>query len=298
MNIQSLVEGVKSRFAPPVPSDSILSISALEDRITDEWFRSHFVHAADTVGAWLSQAVDVRASRILDFGCGDGIMALGVALKQRPRKIIGVDIHDSNKYLRETARAQIGIDRMPKNLRFVTVRPGQRLRWSVGAVNAVFSWSVFEHIDKALLPRILSGIYKLLPSGGTFFLQIEPLYYSPFGSHLSGLLTEPWAHLLLSPEELMEEIDRKQPEHMADDQKNRTFDVCSFDDFKTFLKREYKSLNGLTVSELLAYVANAGFVVEKKHLHMVDITPPAALFAKHSSDDLRCNEIMLLLRRP
>ena len=248
-------------------------------------------------GAWLGKAIDLGASKILDFGCGDGIMDLGVALKQRPRAVIGVDIHDGFKYLSDTAKSQLGIEELPANLRFITMQPGQSLK-SLGSVDAVFSWSVFEHVEKTLLLGVLANIFDVLPSGGIFFLQIEPLYYSPFGSHLSGLISEPWAHLLLSPEELMEEIDGKQLEQMSDDHKNKTFDVCSFDDFKVFLKREYKSLNGLTVSELLNYVAIAGFMVEEKKVHMMDLAPPPALLARHSSEDLRCNEIMLLLRRP
>ena len=271
-----------------------------EQNITDDWFRSHYSYAADIVASWLGEVIDLKKSSVVDFGCGDGIMDLGLALKHRPRSITGIDIHDAYKYLPETAKTQLGLQSLPPNLGFVTVEPGQALRSvpSVKQVDAIFSWSVFEHVEKPLLPGIFADLYAALPPGGVFFLQIEPLYYSPFGSHLSGLISEPWAHLRLSHDELVKQIEDKQPEQVGEEHKNKTFELCSFQDFKDYLKREYLSLNRVTAGELLSFATTAGFAVEKKRLNMVDLVPSADLLRAHSEDDLRCSEIMLLLRRP
>lgn len=283
------------RFVPA--SAPGVDLVAAERKITDDWFRSHYGYAADIVADWLGKEIDLSASCIVDFGCGDGIMDLGLALKHQPKAVVGVDIHDAHKYLEKTAQDQLGIALLPSNLRFVTVAAGDSLR-SIGPIDALFSWSVFEHVERHLLPAIFADAFNALAKGGVFFLQIEPLYYSPFGSHLSGLLSEPWAHLLLSNEELLEEIDQKQPEQMSDEHKNKTFELCTFNDFKEYLKREYRSLNRITSTELIKIVEGAGFVVDKKRLNTTDLMPPARLRDAHSEHDLRCTELMLLLRRP
>ncbi|WP_419606439.1 hypothetical protein, partial [Thiolapillus sp.] len=70
------------------------------------------------------------------------------------------------------------------------------------AVDAVFSWSVFEHVPQSQIPVIFADLYNSLHKGGLFFLQIEPLYYSPWGSHLRRFIDVPWAHLLWPGEQL------------------------------------------------------------------------------------------------
>ena len=46
---------------------------------TDPWFDAHISYAAPTVCEWLN-AVLVPGAIVADFGCGDGITTLGVAL--------------------------------------------------------------------------------------------------------------------------------------------------------------------------------------------------------------------------
>ena len=269
----------------------------MEQRITDDWFRSHFVYASDKVNRWLSKEINVSRSRILDFGCGDGVTDLGLALRHSAKEVIGIDLHDAFAYLATTAKTQIGVEQLPSNLRFETIKPGEALA-ARGPVDAVFSWSVFEHVEKQLLPAIFADIFALLPRKGLFFLQIEPLYLSPFGSHLSAVIAEPWMHLLESHDELLDRLAKAQPRQMAEDKKDKTFDVCSFNDFKEFLTREYLSLNKITLGELLQYVEQAGFIVEKKKVKNVLHIPSKALLERYAPEDLLANEVVLLLRRP
>lgn len=273
------------------------SVAEHERRISDKWFKSHFVFSADVVNEWMSQAIDVTNARILDFGCGDGIMDLGFVLRHRVKQVIGADVHDSFKFLAVTAKNQIGIEGLPKALSFLQISPGESLA-SRANIDAAFSWSVFEHIERAFLPRILSDIFTALPHKGIFFLQIEPLYFSPYGSHLSALIKEPWAHLLLSPEELIQRIEASRPEEMSEEQKNKTFEVCSFNDFKQYLIREYQLLNRVTVSELVELVEHAGFLVERKWINHLSLDVPISLLEDYKKEDLTCNEIRLLLGKP
>ena len=266
-----------------------------ESSITDEWFRSHFIFASDVVNTWLSERIDVTNARILDFGCGDGIMDLGLAMRHEAKQVLGVDIHDAHKYLLQTAKAQLGINHLPSNLKFETVPPGSSL--AKMRVDAAYSWSVFEHVAPTLLPTIFSDLYETLPEGGYFFLQIEPLYYSPFGAHLSGLLAEPWVHLLHSHDELVAQIENVEPEQMRQEQKNKTFDVCSFQDFKQYLMREFQLLNKIKIAELEILLTQAGFSIQKKFVNRLEIAPPPQLLKLYSEEDLTSNEIRLLLQK-
>ena len=298
MNTLNLFERATAIFrkSTPLPGKTPDMIE-LERQITDDWFRSHFVYSADTVNEWLSPVIDVRTSRVLDFGCGDGIMDLGMALRHQVQQITGIDLHDGFSYLGDAAKKQIGIDALPSNLSFVKILPGEPLASKV-SVDGVFSWSVFEHIERQYLPTILADIFSALPKGGVFFLQIEPLYFSPHGSHLSGLISEPWAHLICSEQELFDQIDNKQSEQMLDEFKDKAFEQCSFNDFKEYLKREYKTLNKLTVAELIQLIQTAGFTIEKRWDNQTNLVVPPSLLNRYLREDLSQNEIRLLLRKP
>ncbi len=50
------------------------------------------------------------------------------------------------------------------------------------------SWSTFEHVQRdQLAPIFRDLLHACLRPGGYFFVQIEPLFYSPFGSHLRAM---------------------------------------------------------------------------------------------------------------
>ncbi len=268
-----------------------------EKQITDDWFRAHFIYAPDVVGEWLLKSVtnptDIAA---LDFGCGDGIMALGMKLRHGLSQVCGVDLHNSNRYLAETASKQIGLHGLPKGLEFHVVDGDKPLNEAMGRqFDFIYSWSVFEHITPEFIPGILKGIKLSLGTNGSFFLQIEPLYYSPYGSHLGGVITEPWAHLLLSDDELMAEVFGFDLSKLQGEFKNKTFDECSNNDFKKYLFREYRSLNRLTITQLLGYCQAAGFSVKECWKGKCNQKPPSALLEKYSEEDLSTAEVRLWL---
>ena len=73
----------------------------------DPWFESHFVHAARIVCGFLAECAPLATARILDFGCGDGITAAGVAALG-PGQVVGADIHPSFLHLPHLAAANTG----------------------------------------------------------------------------------------------------------------------------------------------------------------------------------------------
>jgi predicted RNA methylase len=124
---------------------------------SQEWFDSHYHWAANIVGTWIQDEIDIESATLIDFGCGDGTTGLGVADNFSPKMVIGVDIRDSFKNISHTAQKMAPTGRLPSNISFVQIDPSERLADKVKA-NVVFSWSCFEHIERRHLATIFMDI--------------------------------------------------------------------------------------------------------------------------------------------
>lgn len=262
--------------------------------ITDEWFRAHFNYAADVVHQWLGSAIDLPTARLLNFGCGDGITDLALVLRYGATAIHGVDIRREYAKLPRIAREQLGMARIPAALTFETITPSAPLAGRHGGMDAIMSWSTFEHVQRDQLLPILRDLHACLRPGGVFFLQIEPLFYSPFGSHLRRYIDAPWQHLRVPEDELWRAIDAHQG---PIDAAEVDFGFADFgvEGYKRFVFKEYQQLNRLTADELVAISRQAGFEVLREERRCVDLPIETALLERYSEDLLRNNEILLLL---
>lgn len=265
-------------------------------RIRDEWFRAHFGYAADLARDWLSAALDLRVARLLNFGCGDGITDLALALRHGATRIHGVDIRREYAKLPRIAREQLGLARLPAALSFETIRPGAPLAPRLAGVDGILSWSTFEHVARDQLLPILRDLYACLRPGGVFFLQIEPLFYSPWGSHLRRYVEAPWHHLQVPQEQLWQLIDAHQGP-IAADEVDFGFADFGVEGYKRFVFNEYLALNRLTADELVALARQAGFDLLRQERRMVDVPVPSALLQRYPEEWLRNNEVLLLLGR-
>lgn len=262
--------------------------------ITDEWFRAHFGYAADVVHQWVGGVLDVRTARLLNFGCGDGITDLALVLRHGATAIHGVDVRREYAKLPRIAREQLGMARIPAALTFETITPSAPLAGRHAGVDGIMSWSTFEHVQRDQLLPILRDLHACLRPGGVFFLQIEPLFHSPFGSHLRRYIDAPWHHLLVPEEALWGAIEAHQgPMDAAE----VDFGFADFgvEGYKRFVFNEYQQLNRLTADELVALSRQAGFEVMREERRHVDLTIPPALLERYPEDLLRNNEVFLLL---
>lgn len=264
-------------------------------RISDEWFGAHFGFAADLACEWLATEIELSSARLLDFGCGDGITDLAIALKHGPRNMIGIDINNGFASLQGQARQQLGLARLPSNLQFVQIAPGAQLAKRF-EVDAALTWSTFEHIERGLLDGVVSDLFALLPSGGVLFLQIEPLYYAPFGSHLGRFIKERWAHLLMDEATLWAAVAAHQ-EDIPADEKEVNFHTRNIDEYKRFVFDEYLKLNRLTADELVALFCRHGFRILREERRWLPWDPPAELLERYPRELLVTNEILLLMRK-
>jgi 2-polyprenyl-3-methyl-5-hydroxy-6-metoxy-1,4-benzoquinol methylase len=266
--------------------------------ITDDWFRSHYCFAGGVVGDWLADAgFEFEGATILDFGCGDGITDLALAINRKPAQLIGVDLYEAYQHLPDMALRQLELPALPSNLSFKTIAPGDSVaRWL--QPDAIISWSTFEHVVRPVLKNVVADLFAALKPGGLFFAQIEPLYYSPFGSHLQRFTPQPWAHLLHSDAQMWQLI-ADHPLDFAADQQDVMARVRDADTIRNFLNQSYLELNKLTAQELVDLLRGAGFVIEKEVRNQVqgyDI--PSELSYRHPADVLLTNEVVILARKP
>lgn len=262
--------------------------------ITDEWFRAHFGYAADVVHQWIGDRIDLGQAKLLNFGCGDGITDLALVLRHGATAIHGVDIRREYAKLPRIAREQLGMERIPTALTFETIEPSSPLAARHAGVDGILSWSTFEHVQRDQLLPILRDLHACLRPGGVFFLQIEPLFYSPFGSHLRRYIDTPWHHLLMSEDELWHRIE----EHQGPlDAAEVDFGFADFgvDGYKRFVFKEYQALNRLTADELVEILQQAGFELLRQERRMVEESVPQELLAQYPQEWLGNNEILLLL---
>ena len=283
--MKSLLHLLKSRFGAPVWD---------ANHITDEWFRAHFHYAADVVRQWLGEPLDLTQSKLLNFGCGDGITDLALVLRHGATCIHGVDIRREYSKLPRIAREQLGMRRIPSALTFETITAGTPLAGRRGLVDGIMSWSTFEHVQRDQLAPIFTDLYACLRPGGYFFIQIEPLFYSPFGSHLRRYDDVPWHHLLASEDELWKGI---QNHDGTIDPSEVDFGFADFgvDGYKRFVFNEYRALNRITADELVEVTTQTGFHVVRQERRHVDLAIPSALRGSYPDELLLNTEVFLLL---
>jgi SAM-dependent methyltransferase len=264
------------------------------DAIADAWFGSHFNYAADVVAEWVG-AERLHAGRSLDFGCGDGITALGLILRHGARHITGIDISQTHRGLAKLARREIKLAALPPQLKFQRIQAGAPFAFKA-PFDLIMSWSTFEHIELPYLGGVLDNLHQSLSDDGLFFLQINPLYYSPHGSHLSRFELPAWAHLLWTPDQVTAAVMDYQGDIPADELEEN-FHTRDFKAYKAFVLKEYDQLNRVTTSALIAHLHQHGFEVVRQAFGQVAGEPPASLLARFEQHDLVTDEVRLLLKK-
>ena len=278
----------------PYPAPAQQARGALASQ--DAWFHSHYFSAANIVVGALKAHSLPQDSRILDLGCGDGIMALGVC-EASGRAVVGSDLTDAFRTLPGRVAQALGPDHaIPSGLLFSRGSLGEPLPFPDGHFDAGYSWSVFEHVDS--VPALLAEVVRVLKPGAPFFLQIEPLYFSPYGSHLRRLVPRPWAHLSMDEADYLAEAAAATDQVRAEE-KDVLYQLNAFEQVKRYLIGEYRSLNRITASALVEQSEAAGLRIERCELGQVEAADvPETLRARFPLHDLRTNEIRLFLRKP
>ena len=281
--------------------DGLMSDAWSAEGIQDPTYRTKFVDITDLIDEeWLGPYGGIAGKDILEFGCGEGAMALGMALRKSAKRVVGIEVLDVYKHCLPIAGKQIGIDALPGNLELVKIAPGGALD-RFGTFDFVYSWSVIEHVTQTMLPDMLGTIRDALKPGGLFFLQISPLYYSAFGSHMQPWIAQPWAHLSMQHDLYKNALDNAPP---TSEEVKAAWGVYIPQNADKATERAalwetYTTLNRLTAPQLCRLASDAGFEILRDYRTTTDDIPvPRDLGEIYDHETLKTEQVVLLLRRP
>lgn len=202
-------DGLAWSFETVAPGVAIENLSW--KRGHEDWFFRHFDHAAATVVSYMLADSPKLRGRILDVGCGDGITALGVALRTGCEELVAIDPFRGFDRLPEILRANhLPADAIPKRVKYLG-EDANFLPFADDSFDVVVSWAAVEHFAGGYLQAMREMKRVLKPDG---LLFIHPgLYYCNAGHHLAEYSTEPFFHLRKSRDEIREIVFSAQPRY-------------------------------------------------------------------------------------
>lgn len=183
----------------------------------------------------------MRGRRVLDFGCGSGALAVGLA--REGCQVVGLDIQER---LLRRARELAG---------------DAPARFTDHLDEADFDWIVtvdaMEHFGEPL--TVLRTMRDTLGEGGRIAVTFCPTWLSPYGAHMHFFTRVPWVHLLF-PERTVMAVRAR----YVDDGAERYEEVTG-------------GLNRMTVGRFFRLVHEAGLRVERQDVRYVRDLPAARI---------------------
>jgi SAM-dependent methyltransferase len=249
----------------------------------EDWFFRHFDHAALVVTDYLLKGHPMLKGRILDVGCGDGIIDLGIFLRLQPQELVGIDPFKGYERLPDVLSA----NHLPPD-----VLDDSRLKFRDEDANdipypddyfdVVVSWGSLEHIAGGY-GQALQEIRRVLKPGGLFFVH-PGLYFGALGNHLGEFFEDPFMHLKLPEAELKEAVLKARPERM-----DRAGHVATPEEYWQW----YTELNPIRVGEFEQELRGLGFEPWRVALRTSDIIEYTAELQGHAMQDLATAELYL-----
>ena len=230
---------------------------------------------------WTAPYGGIKGKRLLDFGCGSGISAAGAAILEEAELVVGVDINPESRACLPFLQRHFALTDLPTNLHFEEISPGQTT--SFANFDCIFSWSVFEHVDERIFDDLLAGLVTKLRSGGLFYVQISPLYFSPEGSHLWALGYRAWEHLVHQTANV--EADVNAAAHLSAEEKSALLSM-------------YKTLNRIAADDLIDRFTKAGLTLLRQQRDRTTLAPPPALTRTYTAEALSTFQIVALFQKP
>ncbi|WP_031362690.1 SAM-dependent methyltransferase [Caballeronia sordidicola] len=249
------------------------------DRIQDATYRAKFLDVPKIIADWTSEAGGIAGKDVLDFGCGEGTMAVAMAVDQNAHRVVGVDVHREIESALPLAQSQLGLRRLPDNLQIEMVDPSASLE-KFGSFDVIYSWSVFEHIQQDLLLDCLAKMKRVLRPQGVMFLQTTPLFYSAYGSHLEPWIPVPWAHLSMQQNLYYAELRKR---------------TSNQEEYESLL-RTYETLNRATDWQIIRAAKAAGFEITREHRTYDDFPIPDEVREIYKEEALRTNQLVFLAK--
>lgn len=205
---------------------------------------------------------DVAGKDVLDFGCGEGPLALYLAHEKSPRSIVGIDIDQRAIARAEAALATQGeSDAAPVNF---ILGDADRLPIDDASVDTVLAFDCMEHVMDP--PAILREWRRVLRPHGKVLIEWFP-FKGPWGAHMNSLVPIPWAPVVFGERAVFEAAARiyDDPDFVP-----RSWDRDAQGDklpnkwaaTKTFAQQRY--LNQLDIRTFQAMVGDIGFRIVRE----------------------------------
>ena len=247
--------------------------------VREKWFIDHVTKPANEIAEFFDGTnVSLTGARVLDVGCGDGFIDLGIIQKFKPSLLVGtdlfaVDLEDLRKLSLDHLKKPL-----PDCLKFSECTE-TTLPFPDASFDIVISWSVFEHVSDPV--AVLKEIRRVLRPGGYMFLQIWPLFHSQRGSHLWNWYPEGWEHLQKSAKTLHTEISET---------------LLGSPELLNSMLVDLETLNRLTMDQLQDSISASGMTIRRVALQADTINVPPSLL-RYRLTDLAISGVKILASR-
>lgn len=253
------------------------------NRGLEDWFFRHFDHAALVVTDYLLQQHPLLRGRILDVGCGDGIIDLGIFHRMQPELLVGIDPFKGYERLADA----LALNGLPLEL-----LDDPRLQFRAEDANAipypddhfdvVVSWGSLEHIAGGY-GQALKEIRRVLKRDGLLFAH-PGLYYGALGNHLGEFFDDPFIHLKLPPDQLKDAVLSTEPQRM-----DRAGHIATPEEYWQW----FTELNRITVAGFEQELRELGFEPWRVALRNSDLVEYTPELQGHPVQDLATAELYL-----
>lgn len=250
------------------------------------WFYAHFDHAALIVTDYLLADDPLLKGRILDVGCGDGIIDLGIFLRTQPEELVGIDPFGGFRRLPEiVAENHLPPDVLDDPRLQFRAEDGNAIPYPDDYFDVVVSWGSLEHIAGGY-GQTLEEIRRVLKNGGLLFVH-PGLYYGALGNHLGEFFDDPYVHLKMPEEQLREAVLGAEPERI-----DRSGHIATSEEYWQW----YTELNPIKVSTFERQLRQLGFEPWRVALRTSDLVEYTPELQDYPIEDLAIAELYLSAR--
>jgi 2-polyprenyl-3-methyl-5-hydroxy-6-metoxy-1,4-benzoquinol methylase len=178
------------------------------------WWQAHYVQAVDEIIDFLdADGVSLHGKKVVDVGCGDGIITFGLLDRGTAKEVVGLDLQPVDVDFLQTQANKHG--QYPSRLPDFRVSSGDSLPVDDSWADVVVSWSVLEHVED--VPSLLRELRRIISPQGVAFVQVWPFFDSAHGAHLWPLFSIPFVHFEHQEDELRRMVYENAPsEAIAD----------------------------------------------------------------------------------
>jgi SAM-dependent methyltransferase len=232
----------------------------------EDWFFRHFDHAALVVTDYMLKQHPMLRGRILDVGCGDGIIDLGIFLRMQPKELVGIDPFRGFERLPGVLAANhLPTDLLDDPRLQFRAEDGNAIPYPDDYFDVAVSWGSLEHIAGGY-EQTLREIRRVLKKDGLLFVH-PGLYFGALGNHLGEFSDDPFIHLKLPPDELREVVLNTEPSRM-----DRAGHIATAEEYWQW----HTELNRIRVSDFERELRELGFEpwrVALRSSDLVEYTP-------------------------